>query len=318
MFLRFGYAPSVIRRLAAQEPQLVHAHFGPSAPAAATVARSLAVPLIVTFHGRDATMTDDEAARSHRGREYLRARDSLMRDTSLFIAVSDFIRSQLVAAGFPEKRLVTHRNGIDTTAFASGDYPREPVIVFAGRFVEKKGAEFLVRALARLRDAGCDARCVLLGDGPLRTSLEDLARRLRVRAEFFGFRPLEEVRAWLRRATVVAVPSITARDGDSEGLPTVLLEAQASGTPVVATRHSGIPEGVIENETAILVDEGDEAALSTGLGRFLEDSESVSQFGRRGRAFVQSAFELRKQVSGLEDLYDRVVDDFRSRKKVAS
>jgi len=102
------------------------------------------------------------------------------------------------------------------------------------------------------------------------------------------------------------VPSVIASDGDSEGLPTVLLEAQAMEVPIVATRHSGIPEGVQEGVTAELVDERDVRGLAESLRGFLSAAEKAESFGRAGRRFVAENFDLRKQVAGLEELYDRL------------
>jgi len=270
-----------------------------------TLAETLGVPLIVTYHGQDATITDAEARRTWRGREYLRGRTKVMERAAIVIAVSDFIRSRLIAKGYPSDKIVTHYNGIDLQFFRRGSQVREPVVVFVGRFVEKKGCEYLIRALARLQSEGVPARGVLVGDGPLRPELERLAGETGAQVEFAGFLPLADVKDWLARASVVAVPSVTARNGDSEGLPTVILEAQAMGTPVVATRHAGNAEGVAEDRTALVVDERDVNALSDAVRFFLQDAAAVEAFGAAGRAFVEAKFDIATQARGLEDLYDR-------------
>ena len=112
-----------------------------------------------------------------------------------------------------------------------------------------------------------------------------------------------EVRDWLEKASVVAVPSVTAANGDSEGLPTILLEAQAMAVPIVATRHSGIPEGVIEGKTAELVEERDSLSLADKLQSFLESPSKTRAFGEAGRRFVSENFNIRVQACGLEDIY---------------
>jgi colanic acid/amylovoran biosynthesis glycosyltransferase len=170
--------------------------------------------------------------------------------------------------------------------------------------VEKKGCEYLVRALARLREGRHAVRGVFVGDGPLRPMLERLAAESGASVVFTGFRPLPEVRAWLARASVVAVPSVTASNGDSEGLPTVILEAQAMGTPVVVTRHAGNAEGVAEGRSALIVPERDTDALAEAIRFFLSDPHLLESFGRAGREFVESHFNLLEQARGLEELYD--------------
>ena len=305
LFRRFGTARRAVRDLQRFDPQLVHAHFGLSGPAGLALADALGVPMIVTYHGQDATITREEARRSFRGREYLRGRRAVMQRAALIIAVSDFIRSRLLEKGYPAEKVVTHRNGIDVGLFRRSSGQRVPIVVFVGRFVEKKGCEYLLRALGELRSQGRQVRGVLVGDGPLRPSLQRLAGEVGADVEFAGFRPLDEVRQWLGKAAVVAVPSVTAADGDSEGLPTVILEAQAMGTPVVATRHAGNAEGVVEGRTALLVDERDVTGLARALLGFIENPAIVESFGAAGRAFVEANFSIDRQAAGLECLYDR-------------
>jgi colanic acid/amylovoran biosynthesis glycosyltransferase len=305
LFRRFGIAGRLAGGLRKFEPGIVHAHFGQSGPAALALAEALRVPLVVTFHGNDATITAEEARRTWRGREYLRGKGRVIERAALFIAVSEFIRSRLLAQGYPAGKVVTHHNGIDVDYFTNVPQRREPVVLFVGRFVEKKGCEYLLRALGQLAAQGRPVRGVLLGDGPLRPELERVAAESGAQVEFKGFLPLPEVREWLGRASLVAVPSVTAANGDSEGLPTVILEAQAMGTPVVATRHAGNAEGVAEGRSARLVDERDVAGLADAIRFFMDSPQAVERFGAAGRAFVEAHFSIASQVAGLERIYDR-------------
>jgi colanic acid/amylovoran biosynthesis glycosyltransferase len=306
MFRRFGRAGRLARELRRFHPSLVHAHFGTSGPTALTLADAIAVPLIVTFHGNDATVTPAEARRTWRGREYLRGRQRVIERAALFIAVSDFIRSRLLQQGYPAGKVVTLYNGIDVDYFSRTSSQREPVVLFVGRFVEKKGCEYLLRALGQLAREGQPVRGVLLGDGPLRGELERVARESGADVEFIGFRPLPEVKDWLGRASLVVVPSVTAANGDSEGLPTVLLEAQAMGTPVVSTRHAGNAEGVLEGRSALLVDERDVQGLADSIRFFMNSPRAVEEFGSAARAFVTGKFSIRSRVEILEEHYQRV------------
>lgn len=304
MFRRWGIAGHLSSQLKSFRPRLVHAHFGQSGPAALDLADSLGVPLIVTYHGQDATISESQASKSWRGREYLRGRERVKARASRIVAVSDFIRARLLEQGFPENKVVTHRNGVDTEFFRQASGPREPIVVFVGRFVEKKGCEYLVRALGRLSKKGRNVKGVLIGDGPLRPELERLARDQGANVQFTGFLGLQEVKSWLSKACVVAVPSVTAADGNSEGLPTVILEAQAVGTPVVVTRHAGNSEGVIEGRTATIVEERDVDSLAQGVLRFVDDPFAVATFGASGRQWIESNFSIASQVAGLERIYD--------------
>jgi glycosyltransferase involved in cell wall biosynthesis len=303
-FRRLRMAGGLAAALRQFEPKLVHAHFGQSGPAALELADALGVPLIVTYHGQDATISEAQARQSWRGREYLRGRKKVMKRASVLIAVSDFIRNRMLEQGYPADRVVTHRNGIDLEYFAPTGQARKNTVLFVGRFVEKKGCEYLIRALGVLREEGCAVRGVLVGDGPLRSGLERLAQQAGADVEFKGFLGLSEVRSLLAIAAVAVVPSVTAADGNSEGLPTVILEAQAMATPVIATRHAGNAEGVVEGKSALLVDERDVHGLASGIRLLVDDPAMARRFGAHGRQFMERAFSIESQVAALERIYD--------------
>ena len=154
-----------------------------------------------------------------------------------------------------------------------------------------------------LLEADTKFEIVIIGSGPLESDLKDAAARAGIPCRFEGFMHVREVRDWLEKASVVAVPSVTAANGDSEGLPTILLEAQAMAVPIVATRHSGIPEGVIDGKTAELIEDRDSSALADKLQSFLECPSKARAFGEAGRRFVSENFNIRAQACGLEDIY---------------
>lgn len=304
LFREFAFAPSFIRRLRSSRPAVVHTHFGTAGPAGMAIANSLSVPLVVTFHGKDATMTQDELRTSRRGRQLIRDKAALIRRTDIFIAVSEYIRQRLIEQKYPEKKVIVHRNGINLEYFKPlAEQRRSNCIVFVGRFTEKKGVEYLIEAAAKLAHDGYEFELILIGDGPLRSELESMAAKANVNSSFPGFLPHDEVRDWVGRASLVAVPSVIAADGDSEGLPTILLEAQAMETPVVATYHSGIPEGVRDGVTAELVAERDVGALANAITSFLDSPTKVQQFGEAGRRFMVDEFDILKQVGRLEEMY---------------
>jgi colanic acid/amylovoran biosynthesis glycosyltransferase len=304
IFRGFGLAPALVRHLREHQPKIVHAHFGTSGPAAMGLANALQVPLIVTFHGADATIDTKRGGKSYRERELIRRKAHLIERAGIFVAVSGYILRCLLAQGYPESKIVLHRNGIDLDFFRPNHaVSREPIIVFVGRFVEKKGAEYLIDAAAKMNKANLDFKLVMIGSGPREHALREAADRAGIDCQFTGFLPVEQVRSWLQRASVVAIPSVTAANGDSEGLPTILLEAQAMETPVVATRHSGIPEGIREGVTGELIEERDVDALAGRLASFIKSPGKVNAFGRAGRKFVAEQFDLHTQVKGLEMMY---------------
>ncbi len=312
LFRKWDYAPKLIRQLRRHDPRVVHTHFGTCGPAGMTIANALNVPLVVTFHGRDATLTEEEIKKLHQGRYLLKKKAALIERTDMFIAVSNYIRECLLQQGYPDEKITVHYNGIDLQTYQPRQEDRDkPTILFVGRFMEKKGAKYLIEAAARLQADGVDFELVLIGSGPLESELQLLAKQLGVPCFFTGFLSAEDVRMWVSKARVVAVPSVVAADGDSEGLPTILLESQAMETPVVGTVHSGIPEGVIVGKTAELVAEKNVDDLANALRSFLESKEKSILFGRAGRKFMVDNFDMRTQNETLEDSFEQLESNYR-------
>jgi colanic acid/amylovoran biosynthesis glycosyltransferase len=179
-----------------------------------------------------------------------------------------------------------------------------------GRFVEKKGFEYGIEAFGRALSRGLDARLRIAGDGPLRPVYERLLGELGLgdRVEFLGVLRHDEVLEAMREADVLLLPSVTARNGDREGNPTVLKEACALGLPVVATRHAGIPEAVEDGVSALLVPERDAAALADRLALLLGDAELRARLGGAARERMIRDFDIRRITAGVEALYDEVVE----------
>jgi colanic acid/amylovoran biosynthesis glycosyltransferase len=300
-----GRAGGAAARLRAQAPVLVHAHFGTDGLLALPLAEALGVPLVTTLHGHEVSRTPARMLTSGRlsWMRYALLKRRLIGRGSLFLAVSEAVRRRALAAGYPAERVITHPNGVDTDFFRPSGAPPEPgLILHVGRLVEKKGTAALLDAVA-----GTDgARLVIVGDGPLRPSLERRAGSLglEARVRFTGALPPAEVLRWMQRAWLLAAPSVTAGDGDSEGLPTVVCEAAAAGLPVVATRHSGIPEAVSEGETGLLSPERDVALLARNLSLLLASPWMRESMAGASRLRALDRFDLARQIERLEGYYD--------------
>jgi glycosyltransferase involved in cell wall biosynthesis len=304
-----------LRELAERRPVLIHAHFGVEAVYGMELAERLGVPLVTTFHGFDATLKPSELLRSRKPTwiHYLLKRAELKRRGALFIGVSSFILAQLERLGFPAERTRLHYIGVDSAAFESGavaaESPGAPIVLHVARLVEKKGTAYLLEAFARIAAKHPDAELVVIGAGPLKNALARRTAELRVdaRVRWLGATTHAEVAQWLRRAAVFCLPSCTARNGDAEGLGLALLEAAASGVPVVATRHGGIPEAVQDGATGYLVPERDAGALADALDTLLSSAELRRRLGDAARRFARSRFDLQNQTRGLEQLYEGVL-----------
>jgi colanic acid/amylovoran biosynthesis glycosyltransferase len=304
LFWHASIAPKFNRELKEIAPCLLHAHFARDGAAALPISRLLAIPLVVTLHGYDVTSSDSWLARSIEGRVYLRRRELLWGRTTAFLCVSRFIRDKAIEKGFPQQKLIVHYTGIDTSLF--GGAPRErdrDLIVFVGRLVEKKGCRYLLDALAIVRSQHPAVRLAIIGAGPLERELRERCRSENLPCEFLGVLSPSEVMEQLARARAFCVPSVTALNGDSEGLGMVFAEAQAMGTPVASFSHGGIPEVVLHGETGLLASERDSSALAANLLRLLVDDRLWAQLSARGPGWVREAFDLGRQTGHLEKIY---------------
>ncbi|MET1110404.1 MAG: glycosyltransferase [Allosphingosinicella sp.] len=303
-----GRTGTLGRRLGAEGPRLIHAHFGTDGLLALPLAERLGIPLVTTLHGFEVGRRRLSMLLSGRLSwiRYALLRRRLIERGDRFLAVSDAVRARAVAAGYPAERIFTLRNGVDTDFFSPAPGTPDPgLILHVGRLVEKKGTRLLLYALRTVPQG----KLVIIGDGPERRSLEEQARRLGLadRIRFLGRQPPDSVRDWMRRAWLLAVPSVTARDGDSEGLPTVICEAAATGLPVVASIHSGIPEAVAADETGLLVLEGDVDGLAQAISALLDNSRLRARMAPAARRFAEDRFCRRRQIDRLEAHYDALL-----------
>ena len=194
-------------------------------------------------------------------------------------------------------------NGIDLTRFRPDpSVAREKNLILAvGRLVEKKGFDDLIQACALLANRRLDLRCEIIGKGPLKQALSDQITELGV-GEFVklvGARPQDQVLQAYKRATVFALPCIVGRDGNRDGLPTVLLEAMATGLPPVSTDLTGIPEIINHNVNGLIVPPGDVTALANGLTRLLYNPALRKRLGTAARQKVEREFDVRQNVAQL-------------------
>ncbi len=298
------------RLLAGRRPALIHAHFGVEGVYALPVARRLGIPLVTTFHGFDATLSTAALLTSPAWANYPLFRRRLGRQGDLFLCASGFIRERVLAMGFPAARSHVHYIGVDCEAIQPRDPAEETAtILHVARLVEVKGAQYLIRAFDRLARRSANIELAIIGDGPLKHTLQALAKSLGVaeRVRFLGALPHDQVLAWMRKAAMLVLPSVRTSTGRVEGLGMVLLEAAATGVPAVGSRIGGIPEGIIDGQTGFLVPEKDPEALARRMADLLDDPELRLSMGARARAFVEERFDIRRQTETLESFYDAVL-----------
>lgn len=269
--------------------QLMHAHFGPVGAMVVALrdAGAVSSPLVTTFYGYDVSRIHEEMYRR------------LFASGDAFLVLGDVMRERLVAMGAPRARVHIHRLGVDLTRFVPRTDARQGggalELLSIARLVPKKGIADALHAVARVRRRHPSLRYTIIGDGPLRTALESLAVSLGIgdAVRFAGWRPPPEVLALARGAHALLAPSVTAPDGDAEGTPVAILEAQALALPVVATRHAGIPDIVVEGETAILVNEHDVDGLVAAI-ESIADPAAARRMGDAGRALVERQHDIHR------------------------
>lgn len=279
----------------------LHAHFGTAATTVTRLAARLTgVPYTFTAHAKDifheAVDPTDLACK--------------MRDAKAVVTVSDFNLEHLRSTyGIAAQRVVRLYNGLDLECFAFTDPAERPAVVAAvGRLVEKKGFADLIDAVARLRAGGRELRVDLVGAGPLEPDLREQVHALRLDGvvRLHGALPQGRVREVVRSAAALAVPCVVGSDGNRDGLPTVLLEAMALGTPCVATPVTGIPEVVRHERTGLLVPERAPAELAAALARLLDDAALRSRLAAAARTLVEADFDARRQAQSLQALFRAV------------
>ena len=309
--LSIAHPPSV-RLLRSANASLVHAHFGTTAVDVWPLVAALGLPMLVTLHGFDINIYRrwwEEGQGGWLRRRYPRQLLDLAAQPNVhFIAVSKAIQRSAIAYGIPEDKLSVRHIGVDTARFHPGPVPlaqRNARILFAGRLVEKKGVEFLIRAFARVLENVPNAELVIVGDGPLRSGLENLAKSLDVPVEFLGAIPNALVREQTQQARIFCLPSITASNGDAEGLPTVVLEAQAGGLAVITSARGAVEEAVKDRETGICFKEKDSDGLATHLINLLTSPSHLASLSRLARESVTATFDINRCTRALEDVYAR-------------
>jgi colanic acid/amylovoran biosynthesis glycosyltransferase len=233
--------------------------------------------------------------------------DDLVRDAAFIIAVSDFGAAWL-SDRFPEFAQKIRRiyNGLDLSLFKPAGPITEPLqLVSIGRLIEKKGFPYLVEACDVLRGKDLKFHCLIIGDGPEHERLQDLIRQYRLSdlVRLTGPLPQTELTNILATSSIFVFPAIRDRSGDTDNLPTVLIEAMASSLPIVATNIAGIPEIVHHNENGFLVPEKDPVQLADAIHRIAADVHLSTRFRGASRRIAEEKFALSSTVGQLRALF---------------
>ena len=307
-FLRELNYPTCYQKLAKKKKtDLLHAHFGQVGYKTLSLKERVKCPLVTSFYGIDASLLIKSRGWQKRFAHLFDVGDA-------FVCLGTQMKDRLCAVGCPEEKLHIIHLGVDVKniSFKSRMYPDDGgciYLLYCGRLVEKKGIFDALQAFKQVANLWPQMIFRIVGDGELKQKLIHriqelgLADRVEVLGALDHHRVLEE----MGKAHLFILPSKTARNGNMEGTPTVLLEAQASGLPVLSTYHADIPEVVLDGRSGFLVDEGDVDALAGQLGVLLSQPQKWAEFGDKGRKHIEQHYNIYHEVKKLEALYQELV-----------
>lgn len=289
--------------------RLLHIYFGQIAVHLLPLIRTWKNPTIVSFHGADVMVDMNKPA-------YREATVQMLEAVKLVLVRSESLHSALIGLACDSEKIEVQRTGIPLEQFPfrerilpSRSRGSHWQLVQAGRLIEKKGLSVTLRAFAVFLKKYPNAKLTIAGEGPLLNELQQLARELNIaeHVSFTGFISQEELRGIYYRSHIFLHPSQTGHDGNQEGIPNSMLEAMATGLPVFATEHGGIPEAVENGVSGVLVPERDHKALGQALLDAAEDPGFLSRIARAGADVVGDNFDLEKQARRLEEIYLRII-----------
>jgi colanic acid/amylovoran biosynthesis glycosyltransferase len=297
------YAEQIMRR---EGVQAIHAHYGPVGCEYLPIIKSLKIPLITSFYGFDLSIT-------HVIKNNEKNYRVLFEKGSRFLVEGPCMRKKLISIGCPKEKISIQKISLTLENYKLKSYPIQttsPIkILFVGRFVEKKGLEYAFRALAGVKkEFAFEFRVV--GAGEMENQLKQIAFNLGLfqKTKWLGMQPHSQVIRELYNCDFLLQPSVTAKNGDTEGgAPTIILEAQACGVPIVSTYHADIPYITIENETAFLANERDVEGLCSHI-RYLVNNKNIwEKMGKNGKKYIERHHDIKKQILNLENIYKKCI-----------
>jgi glycosyltransferase involved in cell wall biosynthesis len=277
--------------------QVVLAEFGPVGENVVGACEIAKIPLVVHFHGDDA----------HK-KEYINRYNGyqkLVKYAKEVVCVSSTMKEQLTRIGFSNQQLHLIPYGIDVSFFSGGNSATSaPVFLAVGRFVDKKAPHLSILAFEKVLKKVPDAHLIMIGAGPLLSACKALVQSLGITAQvdFKGICTPNEVQQYMKNARAFLMHSVTPETGEKEGTPVSILEASASGLPVISTFHAGISEAVLHEKTGFLVNEYDIEKMSCYMIKLAENPSLAQQMGEAGKKHIKASYSLHQQTNKLADV----------------
>lgn len=289
---------ALIRFLKTNAIDIVLAEYGMVGAAVYKACEAAEVPLVIHFHGADAHHKPTLA-------KYINRYKPAFTYASRIIAVSQFMVDALIDLGAPKEKLVLNPYGVNLEKFNPAGIEKTPqTLFFVGRFVEKKAPDILIKAFAKVKERVPTARLIMAGEGPLLAESKLLANQLGLSnaVEFPGVYTHDKVQQQMQKVSAFVQHSVITADGDCEGTPNSVLEASASGLPVISTFHAGINEAVIHQKTGLLCAERDIDVFAENMILVLENEDYAKELGRNGAEHIRMNYNLKSRISNLDKI----------------
>lgn len=274
------------------------ANYGPAGATLYEACERAGVKLFVHFHGFDAT--------EHLTLEkYKKAYQVLFKKATGIIVVSNDMKAQLLSLGADESKLYLNPYGVSLKDFSEAAPEKNAqVFISIGRFTAKKAPLLTIRAFNKVLKTCPDAVLKMVGAGELLADAKQLAETLKIteKVHFLGTKTPKEIARLLQEARVYVQHSLKAENGDSEGTPNTILEASATGLPIVSTRHAGIKDAVVHNKTGFLVEEGDWDTMAGYMIELIQNPELAAQMGKAAHAHMVNHYEMSQRMQTLKDI----------------
>lgn len=282
---------------------IIHCHFGPMGIYGSYL-KHLGIngKLVISFYGYDLSMYIQKYG--------INVYNDLFEKGDIFLPICNNFRNILIRLGCDKNKIIIHRIGVDLDKFkySTKRITKDKMVklLTIGRLVEKKGHIYAINAIAKVVKRFKNIEYTIAGDGPLRQNLEELVSKLNldIYIKFIGIINDTDALNLYNISHLFVLPSITAKNGDMEGTPVVLMEASACGLPVISTYHSGIPEVVIDQKSGYLVPEKDVDALADKIEHLINHPEKWADMGREGRKIVEENYDIKKLNLRLVEIYE--------------
>ena len=298
-FLRLYQAVYIGLRLQRMGITHIHAHFaGMAARTAFWIQKFFGISFSFTAHANDIFAP----------RDFEIGLNKLVDGARAVVTETDYAK-KFLQERFPDRADKIYRiyNGLNLAEFRRADFSSaSPTIIAVGRLIDKKGFADLIHACRSLVERGKSFRCEIFGEGPLEEKLRRQIEELKLQncVELPGPKPQHEIKRYLAAGTVFVLPSVIDPEGGMDNLPTVVMEAMATGLPVVSTAIGGIPEMVIDNETGFLVSAGDTDGLADAIEKVIVDLSLAKKLGQAGHGRAETLFSIQKNVCSLLALFE--------------